>query len=328
MQPALRPQAPRRRVLVLTLGVFALLASAAPVGAVEPIDSSDPVPVFRRRPPPEPTEAPTPSPAASPAPSPTPTPSVARALDPSAPGYDVSWPQCGDPLPEAISFAIVGVNGGRVYSPNPCLGIGEDDSQLEWAGPQADLYLNTGNPGPDRSGYWPLGQAAQLECDTAASPGADTADCAYLYGWNAAADSYRIALEAFIGLGWAEPDADRVPGERTWWLDVEVANTWRLDWSLNVAMLQGAVDYLESMEVSEVGFYSTPLLWWQVTGGTDAFADYPAWHGGASDQAEADEWCAADSFTGGEIRIVQWIENGLDHNYRCPPAPDSLRASP
>ena len=50
----------------------------------------------------------------------------------------------------------------------------------------------------------------------------------------------------------------------TWWLDVETANSW-IDHTLNVASLHGAVDFLESMEVEEVGFYSTPLLWWRVT---------------------------------------------------------------
>jgi len=304
-------------VLVMTLGVFVVLGAAAtPVAAFEPIDVRDPKEVIQRTASPSPTEAP------------TPTPSGPAALDLNAPAYDVSWPQCGEPLPEAISFAIVGVNGGKVHSPNPCLGIGADGSQLEWAGPQADLYLNTGNPGPDLSGYWPHGQAVHRECDTAASPGADTADCAYLYGWNAAADSYRLALEAFIALEWAEPETDRVPGERTWWLDVETANSWRLDWSLNVATLQGAVDYLESMEVTEIGFYSTPLLWWVVTGGTDVFAEYPAWHAGARDLADAQERCSDDSFTGGELRMVQWIENGLDNNFPCPPAPESSTEAP
>ena len=295
----------------MTLGVFGVLgAGATPVAALEPIDVRDPKEITPRTVPPAPTEAP------------TPTPIVAAAgeatTDLDAPGFDISWPQCGDPLPDAISFAIVGVNGGRVYSPNPCLGVGDQPSQLAWAGPQADLYINTGNPGPDLSGYWPHAQAAHRECDTDASPGPDTADCAYLYGWNAAADSYRIALEAFIALEWAEPDADRVPGERTWWLDVETANSWRLDWSLNVATLQGAVDYLESMEVTEVGFYSTPLLWLLVTGNTDAFADHPAWHAGAQDLADAQERCENDAFTGGALRMVQWIENGLDNNFRCP----------
>ena len=128
-----------------------------------------------------------------------------------------------------------------------------------------------------------------------------------------------IALEAFVSLGWAEGDADRIPGERTWWLDVETANTWRGDSSLNVAALQGAVDFLESMD-AEVGFYSTPLLWARVTGGTDQFADYPAWHAGASSLDDARARCLSDeAFTGGELVMMQWVENGLDRNVACPP---------
>ena len=93
----------------------------------------------------------------------------------------------------------------------------------------------------------------------------DSHECAYLYGWNAAADGYARVLAAHVALGWADADADRVQTEGTWWLDVETANSWRIDRTLNVAALHGAVDFLESMDVEEVGFYSTPLLWWRVT---------------------------------------------------------------
>ncbi|HJP71211.1 MAG TPA: hypothetical protein VJ975_05785 [Candidatus Limnocylindria bacterium] len=295
--------------MIVALGIFGLLATAAaPVAAVEPIDAREPATLQRAAPPPV---APAPAP-----PVVSPVPSVAPAVD--LPGIDVSWPQCGAELPAEFGFAIVGVNRGLVYAPNPCLASGEPSSQLEWAGADADLYVNTANPGPDISGFWPHGQRSSRDCNTANRPGADTADCAYLYGWNAAADSYRIALEAFVALGWAEADADRVPGERTWWLDVETANSWRGDTSLNVAALQGAVDYLESMD-AEVGFYSTPLLWWRVTGGTDRFAEYPAWHAGASSVDDARARCVTDeAFTGGELAMMQWVENGLDRNVICP----------
>lgn len=37
-------------------------------------------------------------------------------------GIDVSWPQCNAPLPAvATGFAVVGVNGGRPMTGNPCL---------------------------------------------------------------------------------------------------------------------------------------------------------------------------------------------------------------
>ena len=289
-----------RRVLTLALGVLVLLGvAAAPVAAVEPLDARDPKPTAPAPPPPAPSVAPTPAPAPGPV------------------GFDISWPQCERTLPVPLAFSVVGVNGGRVHSPNPCLVAAGGTGQLEWAGQSVELYANTGNPGPELSSFWPHGQTTPRECNTATTPGADTADCAYVYGWNAAADSYKRALDAFIELGWAAPDATRVPGERTWWLDVETANSWRGDRSLNVAALQGAVDYLESVS-AEVGFYSTPLLWWEVTGSTKAFAEYPSWHAGARDRADAEDRCDEEAFTGGELRMVQWVENDLDLNYRCP----------
>jgi hypothetical protein len=290
------------RVLVAGLAALTLVLTAAgPMLAVEPIDVRDarsaPRPTVVPQPPVRPDG---PAPVRAPAPSEEPM------------GYDISWPQCNDEPPERIGFAIVGVNGGRVYKANPCLA-----AQLEWAGQDADLYVNTGNPGPRQSRFWPSGQAGPRHCDTPRTPGTETPDCAYLYGWNAAADSYQTALDAFVELGWADPQDGELPGERTWWLDVETANSWQRDRRLNVAALRGAVDFLESTG-AEVGFYSTPLMWWRVTFGTDAFADYPAWHAGARSRAEAVERCEHDAFTGGELRFVQWVEDGIDTNLRCP----------
>jgi hypothetical protein len=294
-----------QRAVVAAFGAFVVLTgTAGPLLGAEPIDARDPGPMPHRRF--VSNRPPTPSPTA--APTPAPDPSGGATL-----GYDVSWPQCDDEHPEPIGFAIVGVNGGRVYKPNPCLA-----AQLAWAGPGSDLYMNTANPGPGNSEFWPSGQERPRECDTDATPGPGTPDCAYLYGWNAAADSYRLALAAYVELGWTDAAEERLPGDITWWLDVETANSWQHDRSLNVAALRGVVDFLESMKVEEVGFYSTPLLWLRVTGSTDAFAAYPAWHAGAHSREEAEERCAHDAFTGGELRFVQWIENGIDTNLRCP----------
>lgn len=309
--------------VLLALGVF--LVAAAPVAAVDPIhllDEDDAVnawpqlnePYRSATPGPRPTArpTPTPTPTSTSTPSPVPTPAVEY-------GLDVSWPQCDLTLPDAFAFAVVGVNGGRVYSANPCLARADGSGQLEWAGRDVQLYANTGNPGPRLSQFWPDGQRNPRECrGDGPFSAADTPDCAYLYGWNAAADSYRIALDAFIAAGWAEPEADALPWATTWWLDVETANSWRFDQRLNVATLEGARDYLTSRQVAEVGFYSTPRMWSRLTGDTDAFSDNPAWHAGASDREDARRRCeAGEAFTGGELRMVQWVEAGLDHNLAC-----------
>ncbi|HET8587931.1 MAG TPA: hypothetical protein VFM74_08680 [Candidatus Limnocylindria bacterium] len=248
---------------------------------------------------------------ASAAPSPTATPA------PDTPGYDVSYPQCGKQLPEASAFQIVGVNRGKVFTVNKCLAAGDHGSQLEWAGRDAQFYMNTGNPGPDLSSHWPDGQTSPRPCNTRDQPGTDTDACAYDYGWNAAAHAYSVAVKAYISLGWAPKDATRTPVANAWWLDVETSNTWR-DWDRNIAVLHGAVDYLESVGAESVGFYSTELQWFWITGYAQEFADYPSWHAGAVTRDEALADCANTAFTGGRLTLTQYFEGDLDANVRCP----------
>lgn len=298
-------RAVRGRALVAACAaLLVLLATVAPIFAAEPIDARDGGTAPRRIAPPAPKV-----PVVRPSPTPTAAPTP---LEPAL-GFDLSWPQCNDDHPEHIGFAIVGVDGGRVYKPNPCL-----VEQLEWAGEGGDLYINTANPGPRQSEYWPSGVDQPRHCDTDELPGAQTTSCAYVYGWNAAADSYGRARDAYVELGWLDDDNDRLSSDITWWLDVETANSWMRNRELNVASLHGAVDYLESVGAEDIGFYSTPLLWWRITAGTDDFADHAAWHAGGHTQEEAVERCGHDAFTGGSLRFVQWIEDGIDRNLRCP----------
>lgn len=222
-----------------------------------------------------------------------------------APGYDISWPQCGGPYPTNPAFGIVGVNNGIVFSANPCLA-----SEISWAGgAAAGLYANTGNPGPALSKHWPLGQATPRFCDPA-NP--DTADCAYDYGWNAAGDSYNDAVAAFAELGLSAS-----PAAAEWWLDVETSNSWRSDVSLNVAALRGEADYLGSVGVARFGVYSTQFQWNVITGGSAAFASSKSWVAGASDSAGAMANCAGAGFTGGGVALAQYPSGGFDANVRC-----------
>ena len=236
----------------------------------------------------------------------------------SAVGYDISYPQCGGLFPTNPAFGIVGVNKGIVFSANPCLGTGDGASQLAWAGGAvAQLYANTGNPGPELSTHWPKTQTLPRDCSAGASLGFDTADCAYDYGWNAAADSYATAVRAYISLGLAASGATRTPTPNAWWLDVETGNSWRTDVSLNVAALQGAVAYLESVGAAGVGFYSTQSQWNQVTGGTTAFSGHPSWVAGATTARQANRNCAGSAFTGGVVSLAQYFAKGFDANLRC-----------
>jgi len=245
-------------------------------------------------------------------------------------GYDISYPQCHASFPTPPYFGIVGVNGGRPFSANPCLGTGDGPSELVWPGmtvglspvEPAQLYANTADPGPALSTHWPNGQISPKPCNTATNPGSDTAECAFDYGWNAATDSYQDAVNASISLGWADSGATRTPGANAWWLDVETANSWTSNTSFNVDDLQGEVDYLSSVGAPSIGFYSTALDWQTITGGTSRFAAYPSWIPGASSLVQAQGDCASPGVTGGRVALTQYPDNGFDGDYRCgAPAP-------
>lgn len=234
-------------------------------------------------------------------------------------GYDISYPQCGGPFPSNAAFGIVGVNKGIVFSPNPCLGAGDGPSELTWAGGvNAQLYANTANPGPALSTHWPTTQTYPSDCSAGASLGFDTVACAYDYGWNAAADSYQTAVNAYISLNLALPGATSTPAANIWWLDVETSNSWRTDVTLNVAALQGAVAYLQSVAPAGIGIYSTQYQWNQITGGTTVFANYPSWVAGATTARQAASKCGGSGFTGGGgVALAQYFAKGFDADLRC-----------
>jgi len=225
---------------------------------------------------------------------------------PASRGYDISWPQCGNPYPSNPAFGIVGVNKGIVFSANPCLA-----SEITWAGgATAQLYANTGNPGPALSSHWPKGQTSPRYCDPA---NADTADCAFDYGYNAAADPYADAVAAFNALGLTAS-----PAATTWWLDVETSNSWRSDTSLNVAALQGEAAYLTGVaHVAKLGVYSTSYQWGVIAGGSTAFAAYTSWIAGVGSLKNAQSHCVGTGFTGGGITLAQYALNGFDADLVC-----------
>lgn len=247
-------------------------------------------------------------------------PAVAAAGRPApAPtGYDISAPQCGGTFPTNVLFGIVGVDNGIVYSANPCLGSGDGPSELAWAeqaDPTAILYANTADPGPALSSHWPTGQTTPEYCDPA---NVDSAECSYDYGWNAAADSYRDAVSAYVSLGQAAAGATQTPSPNEWWLDVETANSWEGNTANNVSDLEGAVAYLQSQGAASVGFYSSANDWQTITGGTIAFSALPSWRPSSGPRKNtAQSFCGTTGVTGGPVKYSQYTSGGFDADVRC-----------
>lgn len=256
-------------------------------------------------------------------------PAPAAAHSPST-GYDISYPQCGVPLPRDPAFGIVGVNGGRAFTENPCL-----EQQLRWVRQAANgrpaFYANTGNPGPAVSTRWPIGQDSPRPC-RASAPNSE--DCSLDYGWNAAKDSFDNAVAAIRALdGVGEAEAERRAAAGKWWLDVEILNSWqtldtehygptaRSRWN-DIYALAGAVRALWDEGVGYVGIYSTPYQWEQITGGraytSDWFSANPVWLAGYEGEADARAGCDDDSFTGGPVALTQYLsDEGFDANVDC-----------
>jgi hypothetical protein len=234
-------------------------------------------------------------------------PSVPR---PSPYGNDISFPQCPTGAePVLPAFGIVGVNGGRPFSANPCLA-----RQFVWAltstsstQPRVSLYMNTANPGPGVSPYWPpAGTTAPRACD-----GSWSAECAFDYGWLSAQDAFGRAVGVMGG---------PVAAQAAWWLDVEQANSWAPETATNAAALQGAIAYLQAQKIASIGIYSTLTDWEVLIGMPTAggpFGGLPNWRPGAANAQEAPSWCAR-TVTGGRVRYVQFQNAGFDTNFICP----------
>jgi hypothetical protein len=204
-------------------------------------------------------------------------------------GYDVSYPQCGGTAATG-SFGIVGVNGGRPFTNNSCLGAEYAAAPKSTA---PSLYINTGYATAYRSNI--------------------TAGCSALSG-SVSGTSKQIQAWA-IGCSEAETSlsyatAQGATSAAAWWLDVETANSWSSsNLSLNRYAIQGAVTHLAQSGLP-VGIYSTASMWSRITGGkftpTNVAADWEA-AGGS---------CSAP-FTSSPVWLVQSTTSGFDSDLAC-----------
>jgi hypothetical protein len=223
-------------------------------------------------------------------------------------GVDVSYPQCGKPLPTGQAFAIVGVNRGGATTTNPCLA-----DLLAWAAESTggtvhddvQLYVNTGNPAG--GGSWPQsGTNRYGACD-----GSNSRPCAYQYGWDRARDDATIR-------GISHPE------QYMWWLDVEIANTWDYTsggGTRNAAVLEGMTEYFTSIGTRGVGVYSTRYQWGKIVGSgvdsTSSLNGLSNWRPTGSTLAGAQANCELAPLTpGGIIEMTQYTTT-FDYNHTC-----------
>jgi hypothetical protein len=214
-------------------------------------------------------------------------------------GYDVSYPQCGGALPNAPAFGIVGVSDGLAYGQNPCLA-----TQYKWAttAPKTPaFYMNTGNPSTASTRVNWFEQTGPEVCGVA-----NEAGCAYDYGYNGAKQAFEYAVSQ------TSVEAAKAA---VWWLDVETANSWSTDQSLNVRDIQGSIDFLAGL-VAGVGIYSTSYQWGQITGGAQLGSAIPNWVAGALNAKRAPALCSS-TFSGGPVALVQYPSGGFDADHAC-----------
>lgn len=257
-----------------------------------------------------------------------------RFVHRAAIGYDVSFPECGQPLPHPRAFAIVGVNGGKASTGNPCF-----RRELHWARQaplttgvrRVSLYVNTGDPGDLKERDWPRHNLDPVTGKRVRDPygvcsGRNRPSCAWQYGWNMAdRDARRRKVKN--------------PAHYQWWLDVETANTWESNLTNNRADLEGMVDFFHSVGIT-VGVYSTDLQWARIVGfvsGVSPLYTLTEWMPGASRKGGARIYCSIRPFTGGgRVVMTQWFNANtpFDGDYICArsvryrPPPGRRRSAP
>ena len=211
---------------------------------------------------------------------------------PAENGNDVSFPQCGGPLPSGAQFGIVGVNDGKAFTHDPCLG-----DLVRWAGPGGTAYININAPN---------GSGQGLDGPAGRCTGNNTGCMAYNYGFNAAIDAFDYGSSQGVASG-------------VWWIDVETANSWDSSTFNNDQTIQGAIDALTAKGVI-AGLYSTSYQWGIIAG---AYAPrVPEWVPTGADFDTARSFCdGTHSFGAGGIPwLTQYgtAGNAFDQDYVCP----------
>ena len=240
------------------------------------------------------------------------------------PGFDISFSTVSYPS-TSFGFAVIGATGGKAFTHNARM-----PSQFNWARASSvvapTIYLNVN--APYGSSATMANVSSPKECDTHFDAAATSAFsggtfpeptvCAgYNYGYNTAKDAYAYASKL-----WYFP-------VHFWWLDVEEANSWSDDTAVNGAVIQGAIDYLNTEGV-RAGIYSVPYMWRLIAGSSftptqtihGAAVSIPSWYAiGIANRVDAINACKTKYgfFADSPIWIIQYVADSVavDQNIAC-----------
>jgi hypothetical protein len=217
-------------------------------------------------------------------------------------GSDLSYPSCSHPVPANEPFGIVGVNGGRAYTDNPCA------ATEAHAFKNVSIYVNTG--------LYTDGTYFARAMTYGGCAATDRSCGAYWYGYLAGLEAYRYAK------------SQKLAGAATWWLDVELMNDWNTDTGLNDRSILGEHQAIADMTPATatepraaIGVYARAGEWSTITGGGLARHHWPVWYAtGLRNQTTSQlaRFCTK-SFTASSVQLVQWIGPGTlnDLDYGC-----------
>ncbi|MFZ3043517.1 MAG: hypothetical protein WA058_00165 [Minisyncoccia bacterium] len=237
-------------------------------------------------------------------------------------GYDLSFNTLNYP-DISFGFVVVGVTAGKAYTYNER--AHSEYSFAQFGSIRPTLYLNLNAP------YGSSATSANMStphtCDvlfgaaaTSASSGGTypepTACASYNYGYNTAKGAYAYATS----VGVSSP---------FWWLDIEEANSWSPDVAVNDAVIQGAIDYLNSVSI-RAGVYSVPYMWRDIAGNSFSptqslsgkSVTTPTWFPiGIATQVQALNACLTKSslIPGNPIWVIQYVADStaVDQNIAC-----------
>ena len=234
--------------------------------------------------------------------------SSATTLNPSSPysgtGYDVSYPSAGcTAAPRGLSFAIIGVGGGRPFTTNSCRATEWSDA-MNYTSTEPSLYFNTGYAGAYAKSI--TAACANVSSHVPTTTGTRHDASVETQAWEIGCSEVDYAQST-------EPSSAPL----MWWADVETGNSWSTNQTYNQYTIDGiayAMAHIASSTTagSTGGFYSTVSSWEKIVG--TGFASTPSvtanWMPAAS--------CSATGFSfGGSVWLAQQAGTSYDVDTAC-----------